>query len=892
MSTLPTEGENGPEFRFTSLTQSNRRDIVNVAGNQAPGSAFVAANEFQLSALGATLDMLGTWQERAAKNGIPANNLASWRQVTTEGRDQYVKIVFYGYLFPLGHTATLTTVTNRILWPDPVSPELYADAYLQNKSFIRVTQPLKTYPALGQPYGLGSWPFTSAQILTLVSPDLDPSGDETPIIPALKPTSLSDYPQAFFPTSFGDYVMWSVHLVDNAGTLVSVQLPLVFVFATGSDAPFNEFDADQMGQIATAYNALGQQTDPSDLVTTPVAGTPILYAPEVTTNGAAKPGVTSHPTLAITLGAATPVDVPTPTPNPPVGSDQYVPPNPSPVSEATLTAANQPAFYPSLLRAQIRLPAAETLSRSSFDDGTDPGGVGIFLYGPYVTDGFSTPASGHSGESPAVLPAGSPIDPSGSTNPGSVYAGLLNSSPLNFPADMVGGLSNPNLPVTGLSGAAGAIGGTLSQYASKAQALISEYFGDLTSSNFLGGLSLADILGDFLGDLQAPSITQQVAADGTRTVTYTLQTSLVAVPTFGFAPVGADPMFTLTATITVTPSGSTTFQIQGVVDAFTITILEEAQVIQIPFGASDGSTPGATFTASSGAKSSIQVNVGQPTFLGALDFVNTLEQFLGDIGGSGVSIDVGPTQISASLSLSLPSVGIGIFNLENLALSASVVVPFLGGATIATFGFCSQEQPFSLTVLCFGGGGYLLVGVGLHSLQSLTASFDFEGQLALDLGVASGGVTVMAGITFSYVAGSGSTLTGFVRITGEVEVLGILSISLELQLSLSYHLPNTATGTATMTVSVSLCFFSVSVPITVQKSFSGPISGSSSMSDSPMASEETVVGPGPAPSAALATASGHSGSTTTGPWANTSQTTFADQMDFHEWSFYCRAFAN
>ncbi len=116
--------------------------------------------------------------------------------------------------------------------------------------------------------------------------------------------------------------------------------------------------------------------------------------------------------------------------------------------------------------------------------------MGIFLYGPYVTDGFTTPATSLAGARPAISPAGSPIDPSGSTNPGSVYAGLLNSPPLNFPADMVGGLSNPNLAVTGLSGAAGAIGGTLSQYASKAEALIAEYFGDLTSSNFLGGLSL------------------------------------------------------------------------------------------------------------------------------------------------------------------------------------------------------------------------------------------------------------------------------------------------------------------------------------------------------------------------------------------------------------------
>ena len=128
----------------------------------------------------------------------------------------------------------------------------------------------------------------------------------------------------------------------------------------------------------------------------------------------------------------------------------------------------------------------------------------------------------------------------------------------------------------------------------------------------------------------------------------------------------------------------------GQVDGFTITILESAQVIQIPFG--DANSPGATFTASSSAKSTIQVNVGQPTFLGALDFVNTLEQFLSDIGGSGISITVGPTQITASVNLSLPSVGCGVFNLENLALSASVVVPFLGGATIATFGFCTKSS--------------------------------------------------------------------------------------------------------------------------------------------------------------------------------------------------------
>jgi hypothetical protein len=889
--TLPAAGSEGPQFQFTSLTATDRRQIIDVAGNQTAGSAFISATQFQLSALGATLDMLGNWKLRSATSSLPANNLASWRQLTTEGRDQYVKVVHYGYLFPLGHSATLVTVTNRILVPDPVSPTTYADAYLQIKSYIKVTEPLKTYPALGQPYGLGAWPFTSAQILTLESPDLDPPGPTTPIeVPASPPSG--DYPQAFFPTSTGSYVLWNVHLVDNAGTLVSLQMPLVFVVASDGtldpphdqDAPYNQFDATQMQAIADAYNALGQQANgPSNLVTSPVAGTPIIYAPEVVVNGVDKPGATTHPTLALTLGAATTVNVPTPTPNPPVDSDQYIPPNPSPVSTGSLTAANQPAFYPTLLRAQIRLPAAETLTRSSLDDGTGPGGVGIFLYGPFVTDGFTTPKGAPTG-SGMKAPAASPIDPSGSTNPGSVYAGLLNNPPLNFPADMVGGLSNPNLPLNGLSGAAGAIGGMLGQYAQNAQALISQYFGDLTSSNFLGGLSLQSILGDFLGDLGVPEITRQVASDGTITVSYTLQTTLMAVPDFGFAPVSDNGMFTLTATIVVSPSGSTTFSVQGQVDAFTITILDSAQVIQIPFGASDGSTPGATFTASSGAKSGIQVNVGQPTFLGALDFVNTLEQFLSDLGGSGISINVGPTQITASVDLSLPSVGCGVFNLENLALSASVVVPFLGGATIATFGFCSMDQPFTLTVMCFGGGGYLLVGVGLTSLQSLTASFDFEGELSLDLGVASGGVSVEAGITFSYVNSgpqAGSSLVGFVRITGEVEVLGILSISLELQLTLGYHSPNEATGTATLTVSVSLCCFSISVPITVQKTFSGPSNGP----ERHAAPEHRARALGRGTRERVRNGP-------TNPFANTSMTTFADQMAAGDWATYCDAFAS
>jgi hypothetical protein len=169
---------------------------------------------------------------------------------------------------------------------------------------------------------------------------------------------------------------------------------------------------------------------------------------------------------------------------------------------------------------------------------------------------------------------------------------------------------------------------------------------------------------------------------------------------------------TLTATVVIAQDGSATYSVQGTMTSFDITILDEGlQVIQIPFG--NDSQPGATFSSSTGSKTSIQVNVGTPTFLGPLAFVNQLQDFLKNIGGSGLSIDVEPTSVSVSVKLALPSVGCGVFDLENLALSAGVMVPFLDGATVATFGFCSQEQPFTLTVMCFGGGGYVLLSVGL-----------------------------------------------------------------------------------------------------------------------------------------------------------------------------------
>jgi hypothetical protein len=62
-----------------------------------------------------------------------------------------------------------------------------------------------------------------------------------------------------------------------------------------------------------------------------------------------------------------------------------------------------------------------------------------------------------------------------------------------------------------------------------------------------------------------------------------------------------------------------------------------------------------------------------------------------------------------------------------------------------------------------------------------------------------------------------ATLAGYLRMGGELSVLGIISISLEFMLSFSYDSDGKASGRATLTVEVKVLFFSKSVAISVEK---------------------------------------------------------------------------
>ena len=78
----------------------------------------------------------------------PGSSLVEWRHIATMARDQFVKTVEVGFLFPFGHRAALTKITERKVNPVP-SGGLAGKpaAYLRQRRFIVVRQPVVSYPA-------------------------------------------------------------------------------------------------------------------------------------------------------------------------------------------------------------------------------------------------------------------------------------------------------------------------------------------------------------------------------------------------------------------------------------------------------------------------------------------------------------------------------------------------------------------------------------------------------------------------------------------------------------------------------------------------------------------------------------------------------------------------
>ncbi|HEV7682192.1 MAG TPA: hypothetical protein VGO68_08730 [Pyrinomonadaceae bacterium] len=250
-------------------------------------------------------------------------------------------------------------------------------------------------------------------------------------------------------------------------------------------------------------------------------------------------------------------------------------------------------------------------------------------------------------------------------------------------------------------------------------------------------------------------------------------------------------------------------------DNFTLDLIAPASFIQLHFEKIQ-------FLAGTGKKADVNVVIAGITFVGVLSFVEALKSLIPLDGFSDPpAIDVDASGIHASFSLALPNLAIGIFSLQNMSLGAGFTIPFIGDPLSVYFSFCSRESPFLLTVSFLGGGGFFGITIDPQGVQLLEAAFEFGASLSMDIGVASGGVHVIAGIYIRIEREDGS-LTGYLRIGGEMSILGIISVSIELKMELTYEFGSgKVIGRATLTIEVEIFFFSFSVELTCERKFKG-----------------------------------------------------------------------
>jgi hypothetical protein len=453
-------------------------------------------------------------------------------------------------------------------------------------------------------------------------------------------------------------------------------------------------------------------------------------------------------------------------------------------------------FLPKLHTADVLIPAVQQLL------GTNQPTT-VALYGDYVTNG----AGATNGVFARITDA----------------AGAPRTLGMNFDARQAGGIATPNMAISVLSQTIGPVAGSVGDAVGNRFDPV-QFFPPGTAQLF-GVLELAKLLAPApnLGSGAPNIVIERTGGDMVARLDWRppIRDEAVTVGIVAFHKRGATSLV-VEGEIVRPAAGGERSRFEGNLTAFQIELLNVVAINFERFG----------FRNVSGQKPDVTVDLDPATplvFGGDLSFVEELRKIIPPgLFGDGPSLDLTSEKVRAGFSIGLPPVAIGVFALKDVGLSAFLELPFKDGRPTFDFGVSERHRPFVLTVLFLGGGGFFHLQVDTKGVRQLEAALEFGANCSLNLGVASGGVHMMAGIYFGMARNDKTnvmqaTLTGYLRVGGELSVLGIISISVEFNLSFSY-MPapaDKAYGKATLSVTVSIAFFSATVELTVEKSFGG-----------------------------------------------------------------------
>ncbi|MCW3038456.1 MAG: hypothetical protein JWM31_361 [Solirubrobacterales bacterium] len=872
MDPLDAEYVHGPaSLQPEALAPVDRRAIVRLTSDATlPGErAPLQVRSLALSALGAWLDWSGEWQT----DGLPHDSdfvrwMDSYRHRAVLGRDAYVRVAVPGFLFPFGHRAVWVTVSER-----KVRLRENGVAYLWRRQFIVVRQPTRMYAGVDTTAGR-AMPFGRISVEPLTTPNLDavPAGLLDPVSAGLN--------EPILPTRGGVPYEFTLVCVDRAGEVVTLAAPLVFVEAGLGVAA--------QGPAATLYahhdhiDARGQTVF---LAPPHAPGDTALQTHHLAFTGTVTgDGRSSEPALDTALAVVPAMKHLAP--SAPVVSLTYAKPfldhgfdaggnpgsmflaltgDPAPVDFSSGSERGGGFLSPSLpVRGLSRALGAvgedgatpgAGLNAGTFDPTSFLAGALPKLFGLIkLTDILNAAGLG---EAPRfvteALDAVASIDAGAKQLQAAVDQGRARLAAEVTGAAHDGAKQAAQAALTALESKAGPAVDAVTALQAAVTALTTTADADAAIAALN---AVVDPLGKLLDALASPAMPAAVRAQierparalralpsaETNAALEAVLKNLLSPPTSVTArfdwtpgihawPLDPDPAkhlfhpadpknLRLAVEVRAAAQGPPAVDVAAELIDFELRLLPGEPLMALKFRRIG-------FRAASGAKPEVDVVFGGIEFLGILTFIETLRRMIPFDGFADPPfVDVAPDGVTAGFDLALPNVSIGVFSLENIALAADARLPFLGDATTVGFAFCSKESPFRLTVMMVGGGGWVALRASPKGLVLLEVGLEAAASLSVDLGVASGSVSVAVGV-YLRLEGDKGSLTAYFRIRGEVDVLGIVSASITLELSLRYDFPTgKLVGRASLVVDIEVLFFSASVEITVERRLAG--SGSAS----------------------------------------------------------------
>lgn len=758
----------------------------------------VHVEALSLSTLGASLDLSGDWNP----NGFPATagvlSLEQWKHRTTTGRDQFVRVVRRGYLFPFGHRVSLVEETER-RFVGGTKPTTYLAGYLFKRAFIVVRERVKRFGGtLGQPSGGRGLPFRELRLVTRTTPPLDdrfaphpfpfPFGTISP--QPDHPTGPDPAMQPFLPSVQEAPFEFAFSAVDWDGHRSQFRAPAVFVFHG-----WWAYDSDALGAVADTYAARDslrrRRFNGQTVALAPARGNGSTA--RISAGGPSRDAAQAVKEAVFKSVWAT-------------------------KSATTLDAADQPAFFPEMEEMTVALSTAQETVGAQVAESADLGDLVIAYADRYLTHGFTTPTSS------SRLVASN-------ANHGEVYAVVhraLGRGTLAFSADRAGGIVTPVLQVVGLSRALGpvsAAGGV----GRDAQAVL-----DTVAANEFDPAQLLPPSAKLLGVLPLSAIARKVSGyvDSTGTVSgQALQLTTTRTDKLFEKRMEWDvPLRDDLPVIEVTAASSLKFQAYVRVSG---TLLPPNPRLEV-LVQSEGGLVNVTlqvlvveivvrrfgFRQSSTSMLDVDLDIAEVRFGDVLEFIRQLAELLPN--PKQFAIDASDTGITAAYGLEIPKMSVGVFALGNIAFRAGLDIPFNGQPVVLGFAFASPENPFYVSVGIFGGKGYALLKLKLGGFERLEASFEFGVTASIDLGVASGQASMMGGIYFALDAGGNATLKGFLHISGRVSVLDLVTISIDVNLALGYQSAgNKVVGEASLRIKITIGFIPINIPpIRIRRTFS------------------------------------------------------------------------